>query len=118
MVAKKKTRKSKKKIVKKIAKKHSKKPAKKSAKITKTKEKVIGRVSHFFDKIIVAVIELTGTLKIGDKIAIRGNTTNFEQKVESMQVEHVPVKEAKKGQSIGLKVKEQVRLNDLVYVLS
>jgi putative protease len=65
----------------------------------------------------VAVVELTNTLKTGDKIAIRGNTTNFEQKIESMQVEHQPVKEAKKGQGIGLKVKEQVRLNDLVYLL-
>jgi len=77
--------------------------------------KEIGRVSHFFTKISVAVIELTSTLSVGDRILIKGPTTNFEQTVNSMQIEHENVKVAKAGQSIGLKVDERVREDDTVY---
>jgi len=77
--------------------------------------KEVGRVSHFFTKISVAVIELTSTLSVGDQIVIKGPTTDLEQTVNSMQIEHENVKVAKAGQSIGLKVDERVRENDVVY---
>jgi putative protease len=79
------------------------------------KPKEIGKVTHFFSKISVAVVELTATLSVGDKIRIQGPTTDFEQTVESMQIEHQNVKTAKKGQSIGLKVDEPVKEKDTVY---
>jgi translation initiation factor IF-2 len=75
----------------------------------------IGKITHFFSKIGVAVIELKKPLKVGDTIAIKGPTTDFEQEVDSMQIEHENVKEAKAGQSIGLKVAERVRETDAVY---
>jgi len=78
-------------------------------------KKLVGRISHFFPKISVAVVELEDDLKVGDKISIEGPTTNFEQTVESMQIEHKDIKEAKKGDSIGLKVIDRVREKDLVY---
>jgi len=83
----------------------------------KTKEKEVGKVSHYYTNIGVGVIELKGTLKVGDKIHIKGATTDLKQKVESMQIEQDKVQEAKKGQSIGLKVKDHVRQHDKVYKL-
>lgn len=80
-------------------------------------EKEIGRVAHFFDKIGVAVIELNKSgVSVGDTIHIKGATTDFNQEIDSMQIEHKPVKEAKKGDAIGLKVMDRVRPNDLVYL--
>jgi len=111
MVVKKKVKKA----VKKIVKKSAKKPVSKNSE--KIKAKSIGKVSHFFDKISVVVIELTDKLKVGDKIKIKGSKTDFEQEVESIQIEHEQVKEAKAGQGIGLKVKEPARVNDLVYLV-
>jgi exopolysaccharide biosynthesis predicted pyruvyltransferase EpsI len=78
-------------------------------------EKEIGRITHFFPKINVAVIELSDELNIGDKIIIRGSTTHFEQIVDSMQIEHANVNKANAGQSVGLEVKERVRENDIVF---
>jgi len=82
-----------------------------------TEENVVevGRITHFFPKISVAVIELRESLKVGDTIAVKGPTTDFEQPVESMQIEHKDVQKAEAGQSIGLKVAERVRETDLVY---
>lgn len=77
-------------------------------------EKEIGRISHFFPKINVAVIELSDELSVGDKIIIKGSTTNFEQNVDSMQIEHENVNRANAGQSVGLRVKDRVRENDIV----
>ena len=81
--------------------------------------KEVGIVTHYFTKISVAVIELKDTMRIGDKILIRGEIypllTNFEQTVESMQIEHKNVETAKAGQSIGLKVDQKVREGDKVY---
>jgi len=77
--------------------------------------KSIGKVIHYYDGLGVAAIDLTDKLKIGDKIRIKGNTTDFTQEVKSMQVEHELVKQAGKGDSIGIKVDEKVRQNDLVY---
>jgi len=75
----------------------------------------IGRITHFFTKISVAVIELSEPLSVGDTIVFKGPTTDFEQVVESMQIEHQNVQNAKAGQSIGLKVAQRVRENDMVY---
>ncbi|MEM1524758.1 MAG: hypothetical protein QW372_00225 [Nitrososphaerales archaeon] len=77
--------------------------------------KVVGRVTHYYPKIGVAVIELSAPLRVGDKILIKGSTTNFEQVVESMQIEHKNVEFAEAGKSIGLKVIQRVRENDIVY---
>lgn len=77
--------------------------------------KDIGKITHYFDKIGVAVVEVLDGLGVGDKIRIKGETTDFKQPVKSMQVEHKDVKKAKKGQAIGMKVKERVRVNDKVY---
>jgi len=75
----------------------------------------VGKIAHFFSKINVAVVDLKATLSVGDRIRIQGPTTDFEQTVDSMQIEHVDVKSANAGQSIGLKVKERVREKDTVY---
>jgi len=78
-------------------------------------KKLVGRVTHYYNKIGVAVVELEDTLRIGDEISIEGKTTNLRQKVESMQIEHQPIQEAKAGDSIGLKVVDRVREGDLVF---
>ena len=79
-------------------------------------EMQVGKVTHYFTKIGVAVIEVTdGSIKVGDEIHIKGHTSDFKQKVNSMQIEHEKVEMAEPGQSIGLKVNEPVRANDLVY---
>ena len=80
-------------------------------------EKEIGKITHYFSKIGVGVIEISGEdgLKNGDKIHIKGATSDFEQEIDSMQIDHQDVQEAKKGDSIGMKVKEPVRENDAVY---
>ena len=75
----------------------------------------VGHITHFFPKIDVAVVELKGSLAVGDTIVVKGPTTNFEQKVDSMQIEHESIKKAEAGQSIGLKVAERVRERDVVY---
>jgi len=80
-------------------------------------EKEIGKVSSYFSHVGVAAIKISGKLKIGDRIHIKGNTTNFEQKVESMQIEKESIKEAKKGSHVGIKVSEKVRPNDKVYLV-
>jgi len=80
-----------------------------------TEGKLIGKVTHYFSKINVAVIELTDTLKVGDTIRIVGGETDFEQSVDSMEVEHKKVETAKAGESIGLKVDQKVREGYKVY---
>jgi len=79
--------------------------------------KLIGKVTHYFGNIGVAVLELTDTLKVGDTIRIVGGTTDFTQTVDSMEIEHKKVEEAKKGDSIGLKVSQKVREGYKVYKL-
>lgn len=76
----------------------------------------IGKIAGFFTKVGAAIIDITGgSLKVGETVRIKGHTTDFEQVVESMQIEHQPVQEATKGQTIGLKVKDRVRRHDTVY---
>ncbi|MEA3347308.1 MAG: hypothetical protein U9Q21_04410 [Candidatus Auribacterota bacterium] len=80
---------------------------------------VIGEVTHFFPHVNAAVIKLKkDTLSPGDTIYIKGHTTDFEQKIKSMQVDHTPIQKAEKGQEIGLKVKSKVRHGDKVYKVS
>ena len=83
----------------------------------KSLEKV-GEVTHYFTKIGVAVVDVTAPVKIGDRIAIKGMTTNFEQTVESMEIEKEEIKEAKPGDDIGMKVVDRVRKGDIVYRLA
>ena len=75
----------------------------------------IGMVTDFFAKPIVAGIELSGTLRIGDKIHIKGSTTDMELTVESMQIERVNITEGKPGDLVGIKVLDRVRRGDKVY---
>jgi putative protease len=77
--------------------------------------KQVGAVTHYFTKASVAVVKLTDVLSVGDTILIRGITTNLEQKVDSMQIEHASLEKAEAGQDIGLKVNDRVREGDTVY---
>ena len=78
-------------------------------------EEIIGKVSDFFAHPVVVAIELTAALKVGDKIHIKGHTTDLALIVDSMQINNVDVKDAKAGDSIGVKVSERVRKKDTVY---
>jgi putative protease len=78
---------------------------------------LIGKVSHYFGNIGVAVIDLSKTLKIGDTIRIVGGETDFTQQVESMEIDHKKVTAAKKGDSVGLKTNQKVREGYKVYKL-
>ncbi|UCF43995.1 MAG: translation elongation factor-like protein [Planctomycetota bacterium] len=78
-------------------------------------EEIIGTVSDFFARPVVAAIELTAALKLGDKIHIKGHTTDLELDVESMQIDNAPVEEAKAGDSVGVKIPERARKGDTVY---
>ncbi len=84
--------------------------------MTEKELKKIGEIIHYFDKISVAVVKVISSFKIGDKIKIKGATTDFEQKVKEMQIEHKSIDKTSKGQKIGLKVTDVVRPNDSVYV--
>jgi hypothetical protein len=75
----------------------------------------VGDVSHFYTNIEVAVVDLINELKIGDKILLKGATTEFKQKVVSMQIEHDQITTAKAGDSIGLQVDQKVRAGDEVF---
>ncbi len=81
-------------------------------------EEIIGEVSDFFAHPVAAGIELTAALKVGDKIHIKGHTTDLEMTVDSMQINNEQVEEAKPGDSIGVKVSERVRSGDLVYKIT
>lgn len=89
--------------------------AKKTARAPKTKEKVIGVITHYFPKVRAAVIKLKAPLSVGDSIKVKGHTTDFQQTIASMQIDHVTVDQAKKGQEIGLLVNSRVRQHDTVY---
>ncbi len=75
----------------------------------------VGHITHFFSKIGVAVVELTAPLAVGDRILVKGPSTDFEQVVDSMQIEHETIPKAEAGQAIGLKLAEQARERDVVY---
>jgi len=79
------------------------------------KKEMIGIVNHYYDKIEVAVLALEGELAVGDIIHIKGHTTDFAQKIESMQIENKNIEHAKKGDDVAIKVKETAREHDVVY---
>jgi hypothetical protein len=122
-MAKKKKRKvaKKKKIIRKrVVKKRitkKRKPIRKIKAVAKKvpKENIIGTVTHYFPKVRAGVIKLKAPLNIGDTVKIKGHTTDFTQAVTSMQIDHVSITQAKKGQEIGLLVDSRVRRNDTVY---
>lgn len=92
-----------------------KKPALKAKPTKKIKENIIGLVTHYFPKVRAAVIKLKVPLAVGDTIKIKGHTTDFQQNITSMQIDRVPINQAKKGQEIGLLVDSRVRQHDIVY---
>jgi len=75
----------------------------------------VGKITHYYNAIQVAAVEMSDSLEVGNLIHIKGHSTDFEQKVETMQIEHKQVTKAEKGQVIGLKVKDYVREHDIVY---
>lgn len=81
----------------------------------KTKEKPIGKVIHYYDKIGVGIMELKGVLKVGDTVRIKGNHTDLTQPVDSMEIEHKQVEKAKAKDVVGMKVGSEVREGDMVY---
>jgi putative protease len=91
--------------------------AKRVIKAKKVKgEKVLGLVDHYFGHISVAAIRVKAPFQVGDVIHIKGHTTDFTQKIDSMQIEHESVVKVKKGDDIGIKVKDHVREHDVVYL--
>ncbi len=75
----------------------------------------IGKVMHYFDRISVAVLELTETIRVGDTLHFHGHSTDFKQVVDSLQIEHNNVTEAKPGQDVALKVSQKVHPHDAVF---
>lgn len=80
-------------------------------------EREVGKVTHYYTNIGVAIVEVTDTIKVGDRIHIQGATSDFEQGITSMQIEHESVQVAEPGQVIGLKVEEKARGGDTVFVV-
>lgn len=78
-------------------------------------EREIGMITHYFGNINVGIIQLSDTLKIGETIHIKGHASDFTQKVDSMQIEHADVTEAKKGDAVGIKVSQKIHLKDKVF---
>ena len=81
----------------------------------KVANKAIGKVSHYYDKIGVAIIELAAPLKVGDKVKFVKGDTETEQIIDSMQIERAAVESAKKGAIIGIKVDEPLKEGTMVY---
>ena len=78
--------------------------------------KAIGKITHYYSKLGVGIIDLSDSLEEGDKIKIKGHSTDIDQTVDSIQINHEDVKEAKKGDVIGIKVGDHVREGDKVYL--
>ncbi|MFQ5790115.1 MAG: translation elongation factor-like protein [Acidobacteriota bacterium] len=78
-------------------------------------EEHVGTVTHYFPKPQVAVVKLTANIKIGDVLHFHGHTTNFQQKIESMEVEHARLETAASGAEVAIKVDERVRRGDELY---
>jgi putative protease len=80
-------------------------------------EKKIGEITHFFGGIPAGIIKLKGALKVGEKIHIKGATTDFEQEIKEMQIDRKDIKKAKSGDEIGVKVTDKVREGDEVFLV-
>lgn len=100
-------------VINKVKKNKAKGAVKTKAEI---KEKVLGKVDHFFDKISVAAVKVAAPFKVGDILHIKGHTTNFTERLESMQINHHDVQQVKKGDDVGIKVKDFVREHDIIYL--
>ncbi|MDD5144561.1 MAG: hypothetical protein PHW72_00270 [Candidatus Pacebacteria bacterium] len=101
-----------------VVKKTVKKEKKGLARRATPEGKLIGKIIHYFDNIKVAVIGVSGTLKVGDNIrVVGGENTDFSQKVDSMEIDHEKVKVVKKGGEVGLRIKERVRDGYKVYLV-
>jgi len=83
----------------------------------KRPEKPVAEVFDYFSNIGVAAVKATGPFKIGDKIRIKGHTTDFEQTVSSIQTDNTPIEKVKKGDDIGIKVSDRVRKHDKIYLV-
>jgi len=79
---------------------------------------LVGEVNHFYNRIGVAVIDLVGSLEVGNQVHFFGRTTDFRQEVTSMQIEHEAITEAVAGQEVAMKVERRVRNHDKVYKLT
>ena len=94
------------------------KPAKKGA-AKKAEKKVegkcVGCIEHYYSKLGVGIVKLKDKLTVGDKVKIKGHTTEIDQSVDSIQINHADVQEAKKGDVVGIKVSDKVREDDAVY---
>ncbi len=86
--------------------------------MAEAKMEEVGRVGGFFAHVSVAMIELTAPLQIGDRVYIKGHTSDLQQAVESLQIDRAPVQAAQAGQSVGLKVNDRCRKNDVIYKLA
>ena len=75
----------------------------------------IGKVTHYYGHISVAIVQLSDTLKVGDNIHIKGHTSDFNQGISSIQIEHKDVSQGKAGDAIGIKVDQKVHPNDKVF---
>lgn len=102
-------------VSRKPLKKKTLKPAKPGIKKSKDKTIVVGTVTHYFPKVRAAVVKLRMPLAVGETVKIKGHTTDFTQNITSMQIDRVPVNQAKKRQVIGLQVDSRVRQHDVVY---
>jgi len=78
-------------------------------------EKEVGKITHYFGHLGVGIIELSDTLKVGDSIHVKGHSEDFTQAIDSMQIEHASVTEAKAGDAVGIKVAQKVHPHDKVY---
>jgi translation elongation factor EF-1alpha len=84
----------------------------------KRSEMAIGSVSEFFARPVVAGVKLTGSMKVGDEIRIKGHTTDLAFKVASVQIDNNSIQEGKPGDKVGIKVPDRVRVGDIVYKIS
>ena len=111
------------KVAKKAVKKSKKRTTPKSVKARKPKNAVdamvkVGEVTHYFPHVkAAALLVLKDSIKVGDEIYLKGHTTDFKEKIASIQLDREPIQEGKKGQEIGLLVKKRVRIGDSVYKL-
>jgi putative protease len=78
-------------------------------------EKEVGTITHYYGHVSVVIIELNDSLKVGDTVHIKGHSSDFTQLIDSMEIEHAGVQEAKKGDIIGLKISQKAHVNDKVY---
>jgi len=94
------------------------KPAKKGAiKKDKVEGKCVGAIEHYYSKLGVGIVKLNDKLAVGDKVKIKGHTTDIDQTVDSIQINHEDVQDAKKGDVVGIKVSDKVREEDCVYLV-